>query len=109
MSNYNGIRITKNPAIFSGRPIIYGHRITVHAIVVHHHAGMSTEELAEGYGLTHEEVAAALSYYEEHKATIDRQIGADRREFNRRAAADNSPVAERMREIGNSLKHRQAT
>jgi uncharacterized protein (DUF433 family) len=105
---YNGVHITKNPAIFSGRPIINGHRITVHDIVVHHRAGMSVEDLAEGYNLTPEEIAAALTYYQEHKATIDRQIAADRREFTRRAAADTSPVAKRMREIGKASKRHQA-
>jgi uncharacterized protein (DUF433 family) len=105
---YNGVQITKNPAIFSGRPIINGHRITVHDIVVHHQDAMSVEEMAAGYGLTPEEVDAALAYYQEHKTTIDRQIAADRQEFARRAAADTSPIAERMREIGKTLKRRQA-
>ena len=104
----NGVQITKNPAIFSGRPIINGHRITVHDIVVHHQAGMSLEELAEGYSLTPDEIAAALTYYEEHKAAIDREIAADRQEFARRAAADTSPAAERMRQIGKASKRRQA-
>lgn len=102
------VRITENPAIFSGRPIINGHRITVHDLVVHHRTGMSVEELAEGYTLTPEEVDAALTYYEEHKATIDRQIAADDREFAHRAAADTSPPVERMREIGKASKRRQA-
>lgn len=108
MPVYNGVHITKNPAIFSGRPIISGHRITVHDIVVHWRSGMSVEELIEGYNLALEEVDAALTYYEEHKATIDRQIAADRREFARRAAADTSPAAERMREIGKASRPRQA-
>jgi|GEM_PF-6687305 len=72
------------------------------------HDDASVEELAEGYSLTPEEVAATLAYYEEHKATIDRQIAADRREFARRAAADASPVARRMRAIGKAFKRRQA-
>jgi len=106
--NDNGVHITKNPAIFSGRPIINGHRITVHDIVVHHQSGMSVEELADAYNLTPEEVAAGLAYYQEHKATVDRQIAADRRDFTRRAAADTSPAAERMREIGKAAKRRRA-
>lgn len=108
MPLYSGIHITKNPAIFSGRPIINGHRITVHDLVVHHRTGMSVEELAEGYNLTPQEVGAALTYYEEHKATNDRQIAADDREFARRAAADTSPPVERMREIGKASKRRPA-
>jgi uncharacterized protein (DUF433 family) len=105
---YNGIQITKNPAVFSGRPIINGHRVTVHDIVVRHHAGMSLEELAEGYGLTPEEISAGLEYYAEHKAAIDRQIAADRHELARRAAEDSSPLAERMREVGRDQKRRRA-
>ncbi|MGI8824551.1 MAG: DUF433 domain-containing protein [Chloroflexota bacterium] len=62
MRLYNGVRITNNPAIFSGRPIVNGHRIAVHDIVVHHRIGMLVEELAQGYGLTPEEVVAALSW-----------------------------------------------
>ena len=108
MSVYDGVRITENPAIFSGRPIINGHRITVHDVVLHLRAGMSSSEVAEGYGLTSDEVAAALAYYEEHRAAIDRQIAADNQEFARRAAADMSPGAERMREIWKASKRRQA-
>lgn len=107
MPTYNGIQITKNPAIFSGRPIINGHRITVHDIVVYHQTGMSIEQLAQAYGITPEEVMAALAYYHEHKAAIDRQIVADSREFAQGAAADTSPVAERMREIGKAFKRRR--
>jgi uncharacterized protein (DUF433 family) len=108
MPVYNGVNITKNPAIFSGRPIINGHRITVHDVVVHIHAGLPAAEVAQGYGLTSDEVAAALEYYADHKSAIDRQITADNREFARRAAADTSPVAERMREIAKATKRRQA-
>lgn len=105
---YGGVQITKNPAIFSGRPIINGHRITVHDVVLHIQAGMSTAEVAQGYGLTSEEVTAALEYYAEHKPTVDRQIEADNRELARRAAADTSPPAERVREITKAAKRRQA-
>lgn len=105
---YGGVQITENPAIFSGRPIIDGHRITVHDVVLHIRAGMPDDEVARGYGLSAEEIAAALAYYEEHKATMDRQIAADKREFARRAAEDISPAAERMREIGEASKRRQA-
>jgi uncharacterized protein (DUF433 family) len=108
LSVYGGVHITKNPAIFSGRPIINGHRITVHDVVLYIGAGMSTVEVAQGYGLTSDEVAAALAYYEEHKSTIDRQIAADHREFARRAAADTSPPAERVREVAKASKRRQA-
>lgn len=108
MPIYNGVRIIKNPAIFSGRPIINGHRVTVHDVVVHYRAGVPSLEIATGYSLAPDEVAAALAYYEEHTASIDRQIAADEREIARRAATDDSPVAERMRQITKTLKRRRA-
>ena len=108
MSVYGGVRITQDPAIFSGRPIINGHRITVHDIVARHQLGESIEEIARGYSLTHDEVAAALAYYADHKAAIDEEIASDEREIARRAAADSSPGAIRVRERVKALKHRQA-
>lgn len=106
MPNYGGVQITCNPGIFSGRPIINGHRVTVHDVVVYYQAGMSLNELASGYNLRPDEIAAALAYYEDHQAEIDQQIAADQRDFDRRASADTSPVAQRMRQIGKSFKFR---
>ena len=108
MSTYNGIKINCNPAIFGGRPIVGGHRVAVHGIVVARQTGMSKEEIAEAYTLTPDEVTAALAYYEDHKATIDREIGEDDEEFARRAALDTSSVPKRMRELGRSAGRRQA-
>ena len=108
MSVYGGVRITQDPAIFSGRPIINGNRITVHDIVARYQLGESIDEIAEGYSLAHDEVAAALAYYADHKAVIDQEIASDEREIARRAAADSSPGAIRVRERVKALKHRQA-
>jgi uncharacterized protein (DUF433 family) len=44
---YGGVQITKNPAILSGRPIINGHRITVHDVVLHIQAGTPAVEVAQ--------------------------------------------------------------
>ena len=106
MSVYGGVRITQDPAIFSGRPIINGHRITVHDIVSRYQVGESIGEIAEGYSLTHDEVAAALAYYADHKV-IDREIASDEQEIAQRAAADISPGAIRVRELVKAPKHRQ--
>lgn len=104
---YGGVQITKNQAIFSGRHIIDGHRITVHDVVLHIRVGMSADEVARGYGLSADEIAAALAHYEEHKAAIDRQMATDRREFTRRAAEDMAPAAERMRDLVGASKRRE--
>lgn len=105
LSVHGGVQITKNAAIFSGRPVIGGHRITVHDVPVQVRAGVSADEVARGYCLPTDESAAALAYYEEYKTTIDRQIAADNREFARLAAAETSPVADRMGDIGNARVH----
>jgi len=108
MSIYHGVEIIQNPAIFSGRPIINGHRITVHDVVAQHQSGAPLEEIAKGYELTGDEVAAAMEYYHEHKPTVDRQIAADAREIARKASLDMSPVAEYMRQVGKARSSRQA-
>lgn len=64
MSVYGSVQIIKNSAIFSGRPIIDGHRINVHDVVLHIRAGMSDDEVGRGYSLSAEEITAALAYYE---------------------------------------------
>jgi uncharacterized protein (DUF433 family) len=107
LSVYSGIHITKDPAICGGLPIINGHRITVHDIVARRQLGESVHEIAEGYGLTHDEVAAALAYYADHKAAVDQEIADDEEEIRRRAAADTSPEMVRVRERLKALKHRE--
>ncbi|MEW5705284.1 MAG: DUF433 domain-containing protein [Actinomycetota bacterium] len=56
-------RVTADPDIMLGKPIIKGTRITVELILRKLSEGMSVEELLEAYpSLTREDVLAALSY-----------------------------------------------
>lgn len=56
-------RITVDPEIMLGKPIIKGTRITVELILKKLSEGMTIEELLEAYPhLTREDILAAISY-----------------------------------------------
>ena len=56
-------RITINPQIFGGKPIIRGHRLAVEHVLGMLAAGDTVETLLEGYPwLEKEDVLACLSY-----------------------------------------------
>ena len=56
-------RITVNPDIMLGKPIIKGTRITVELILRKLSEGMKENEILEAYpGLKQEDILAALSY-----------------------------------------------
>ncbi|MCL4537518.1 MAG: DUF433 domain-containing protein [Nitrospirae bacterium] len=56
-------RITFNPAIFGGKPIIRGMRIAVEHILGMLAAGSTVEELLEGYPfLEKEDIRVAVTY-----------------------------------------------
>lgn len=57
------VRITSDPAVMLGKPVIAGTRITVERIVEEIEAGSSVEELLEDYPLlTRQDIEAALEY-----------------------------------------------
>jgi uncharacterized protein (DUF433 family) len=69
-------RITHNPAIMGGKPIIRGMRVTVAMIVGQIGAGVTIEELLVGYPyLEREDILQALRYAarlaEEREAAFD--------------------------------------
>jgi uncharacterized protein (DUF433 family) len=87
------------PGIAGGKPRIAGHRITVQNIVIwHDRLGMSVDEIAAEYDLTQADVHAALAYYFDHRAKIDRSLkeGAAFVKALRRRAP--SPVRRKLRE-----------
>ena len=56
-------RITVNPAIFGGKPIIRGHRLAVEHVLAMLAAGDNTETILEGYPwLERDDVLACLVY-----------------------------------------------
>ncbi len=63
------------PGIAGGKPRIAGHRITVQNIAIwHERLGKSADEIAAEYDLMLADVYAALAYYFDHRAEIDRSI-----------------------------------
>ena len=55
-------RITINPRVMAGKPVIRGTRITVDLILKLLATGMKPEEIAEDYRISVEDVRAALLY-----------------------------------------------
>lgn len=67
--------IERTPGIAGGKPRIAGHRITVQNIAVwHERLGKTADEIAAEYDLTLADIYAALAYYFDHRAEIDRSI-----------------------------------
>jgi uncharacterized protein (DUF433 family) len=56
--------VTSDPEIWSGKAMIKGTRIPVSLVLGQLSIGATFEELNEGYGLTEEQVQAALAYAE---------------------------------------------
>ncbi|HXF64669.1 MAG TPA: DUF433 domain-containing protein [Caldilineaceae bacterium] len=70
--------ITITPGVRGGKPHIAGTRITVSDIVVMHlKMGQPVAEIAAEYDLPIASVYAALAYYFDHRAEIDRRMEED--------------------------------
>jgi uncharacterized protein (DUF433 family) len=67
--------IVTNPRIASGAPIIKGTRIAVRAIAGYYQLGMGVDEILQSLPhLTQSQVHAALTFYFDHQAEIDRDL-----------------------------------
>ncbi len=55
-------RITVDPGVKFGKPVIKGTRTPVEILVGKMAGGMTAEAVAEAYGVTREDVLAALEY-----------------------------------------------
>jgi uncharacterized protein (DUF433 family) len=55
-------RIVVDPSIRHGRPVITGTRVPVATVVSHLAAGWNVERVGDEFGLTREDVLAALHY-----------------------------------------------
>lgn len=68
---------------FGERPHIRGRRVLVSMIAANARANdWSVARLAQEFSLSEAEVLAALLYYDEHKADIDRQDAEEQRLFD---------------------------
>lgn len=67
--------IVSNPEIRNGRPIIAGTTLMVMDVAAAHiYHGQNADELAQGYNITLAQTYAALAYYYDNKADIDRAL-----------------------------------
>ena len=67
--------IELTPEVRGGKPRLSGTRLTVADLVVlHWRLGQSLEEIAGKYDLALAAVYAAMAYYYDHRAEIDRSI-----------------------------------
>ena len=83
-----------SPRIAGGEPIIKGTRITVRAIAGYYQLGMDVDEILQSLPhLTQSQVHAALAFYFDHQAEIDRALkrNADV-DYWRRQVKEVSPV-----------------
>ncbi len=55
-------RVVVDPAIRFGKPVIEGTRVPVELVIGKLAGGMAAQEVADEYGITMEDVLAALSY-----------------------------------------------
>jgi uncharacterized protein (DUF433 family) len=66
------------PGIAGGKPRVVGRRITVQNIVIwHEHLGQSADEISAAHDLTLADIYAALTYYFDHRESVDASIRAD--------------------------------
>jgi uncharacterized protein (DUF433 family) len=67
--------LASRPGISDGAPIIKGTRTTVRSIAGYYQLGMSVDEILQSLPhLSAAQVHAALTYYFDHQAQIDRDI-----------------------------------
>ena len=55
-------RVSVDPEVRFGKPVVTGTRVPVDLVVGKVAGGMTPQEVADAYGLTREDVQAALSY-----------------------------------------------
>jgi uncharacterized protein (DUF433 family) len=68
-------RITVDPAIKGGKPVVTGTRVPVDVILGHLAAGDSVETVAAEYGITRDDVLAALAYAAELTSHEEVRVG----------------------------------
>jgi uncharacterized protein (DUF433 family) len=67
--------IVADPAVRGGQPVIMGTTIRIIDLIASYlYRGLGAEELATNYQLDLGQVHAALAYYYQHKAEIDRLV-----------------------------------
>lgn len=85
------------PGVVGGKPRIAGRRITVQDVVIWHEwMGRSADEIAAEHGLALADVHAALAYYYDHQAAVDKSIKEGEAYVEAMRARTPSKVAQRL-------------
>ncbi len=93
--------IVINPDVRGGKPHIAGTRIAVADVVLMHlRLGQSLEEIAGKYDLSLAAVHAAMAYYYDHRAEIDRSVEEDAAFAQAFQQKNPSPLQEKLRALG---------
>ena len=102
--------IVSTPGVRGGKPRIADRGIRVQDVAEDYQQGMTAEEIADAYELMPAEVHAALAYYYDHRAEIDRQIEEDDRFIEAMMAGqtDPNPLTERLGRLGLTLEQAHA-
>ena len=78
MSQMMDGHIEITPGVVGGKPRVAGRRITVQNIAVwHERLGMTPDEIATEYDLTLSDIFAALTYYFDHRESMNQAIRDD--------------------------------
>lgn len=93
--------IEVTPGVRAGKPRLAGTRITVEDVVImHFRLAQSVEEIAGLYDLSLASVYAALAYYYDHQAEIDRSIEEDLAVAEAFRHNNSSPLREKLKALG---------
>jgi uncharacterized protein (DUF433 family) len=94
--------IVINSEVRGGKPYIKSTRITVaDVILMHLRLGQSLEEIAGKYDLSLAALHAAMAYYYDHRAEIDRSIEEDTAFAEAFRRNNVSPLQEKLKALGN--------
>jgi uncharacterized protein (DUF433 family) len=93
-----------------GVAYIAGTRMKVHLLMATMNANrFSSEQMVHGYPtVSPAQMYAALSYYYDHKAEVDRRIEDDQREFDRLATEDRQSRPEMQERLRKAAAERRA-
>ena len=88
------------PGVAGGKPRIIGRRIKVQDIAVwHERLGISADEIATEHDLSLADVHAALTYYFDHRADIDRDIAEGEAFVEELKCRTPSKVAQKLKDL----------
>ena len=89
------------PGIVGGKPRVTGRRISVQDIAIwHERLGRGVDEICADHNLSLAEVHAALAYYFDHRAEIDKRIAEDAEFVDALRRKTPSAVARKIAEGG---------